>query len=716
MYACEMFNHQQRTHIFQLLVFGQYARFIFMDHSGAIVSERVDYTTCPGDLGEFFWRMNYMTDKARGVDSTSSRAVNDEKELFTSTVKELLNHMKDPLHKQRMIPDAELTLDAKYPVYRMSVREDQVETKEGGRGRKEAEVTVATMELLVQRPIFDSVSPLGRSTRGYIAGPVSSKEPLFLKDTWRADQALLKAESEIYRLLEKYGVPRVPRLICGGDVKEGTGSTQRTICAVWAKRVQNELHLDIVFNPIRDHTHARLVQRLAYPIETATNSKELTQAFDDALMIEAVAKAPGKLLHRDISAGNVMLGDKDGDHIGLLADWDHATETESVDGYKHQLFRTGTWPFMSIALLRDPEKPHDILDDLEAHFWTFVYAALHRFKHSGNFNADFFNDWNKEANAEGQPTGQIVGGGSKLAALDDIGRGTLMFKCAPLRVLIISLAKTFRKYYIAVGNVGYAKTALLETPQSESAKEEYAAECRVLDDLRGRLSNPSYWRNFYKEALGCGTWVDDVSTTVMHPARTEAKGMELFGMHTRTSYQASRKVDSDHIASRDKLEEKGRGERVAPVATHGGSEDMDFPLIPEADKDIRKTDHGPSPPLSPTHQPNTPSHHRSGSNASQSDDDVLSSPSIMAANSRKRTLEGFEGTQLSKRPRSIPDMPPPTLIPLSRAGPAASRRSNSRTHRSGDFSAGVAGPSGHRYGLRSRDKGKEAGGVRSMDA
>ena len=41
-YASHMFNHQQRTHLFQLLITGKYARFIYFDHSGAIVSERFD--------------------------------------------------------------------------------------------------------------------------------------------------------------------------------------------------------------------------------------------------------------------------------------------------------------------------------------------------------------------------------------------------------------------------------------------------------------------------------------------------------------------------------------------------------------------------------------------------------------------------------------------------------------------------------------------------
>ena len=57
-------------------------------------------------------------------------------------------------------------------------------------------------------------------------------------------------------------------------------------------------------------------------------------------MIEEVYELPTKILHRDISAGNVMLGaEKDG-KVGLLGDWDHASEMKKEDDYQHQAFRT----------------------------------------------------------------------------------------------------------------------------------------------------------------------------------------------------------------------------------------------------------------------------------------------------------------------------------------------------------------------------------------
>ncbi len=58
-------------------------------------------------------------------------------------------------------------------------------------------------------------------------------------------------------------------------------------------------------------------------------------------MIEEVyEETPGKMLHRDISSGNVMIGEPDEDDVGLLGDWDHASETNPDPRYEHQKFRT----------------------------------------------------------------------------------------------------------------------------------------------------------------------------------------------------------------------------------------------------------------------------------------------------------------------------------------------------------------------------------------
>ncbi|KAI0689503.1 hypothetical protein BC835DRAFT_1282811, partial [Cytidiella melzeri] len=353
-YATEMFAHQQRTHLFQLLICGENARFICWDHAGAIVSNSFNYTKEPQLLAEFFWRHNHMSEEDMGWDPTARLVRKADEGVF----KESIDTFRETAH--RKLPNIDDTFHGNYPVYEMSAGDDE-----------------CNMRLLVRRPIFKPTSALGRATRGYVAVSKEDRAVLFLKDTWRVNHPLLKTESEVYRLLESYGVPHVPRMICGGDVKGSNGKGQTTRCLDWMMMQT----LPVGYAMLRVHVHHRIVQRLAYPIESAKDSKEYMTAFYDVLVIERAHETEHKILHRDISLGNVMLGDDVDENgkesaIGQLGDWDHACALTPGEIYEHQKFRSGTWAFMSIALLRDNTKAHEILDDLESVFWTLLYGAL----------------------------------------------------------------------------------------------------------------------------------------------------------------------------------------------------------------------------------------------------------------------------------------------------------------------------------------------------
>jgi hypothetical protein len=265
-YASSMFGHQQRTHLFQLFIAGHIARFIFFDHSGAIVSDAVDYVKDSDVLVEFFWRLNHMSKVARGWDPTALLTNNDEIKRFNEVVNKFLQDMNKPGSGQRLLPNAELTLSPDFDVFKMLVADAEDEENK--------------TEMIVQGPVFKATSALGRCTRGYVSVPMVShadedSEPLFLKDTWRVNHHLMTAEAEVYKLLEKYGVPHVPRLLCGGDVKDSNGNVQKTVSVDWVAKQE----LKISYEPLREHTHHRIVQRVAYPIESADNSREFVEAF-----------------------------------------------------------------------------------------------------------------------------------------------------------------------------------------------------------------------------------------------------------------------------------------------------------------------------------------------------------------------------------------------------------------------------------------------------
>ena len=83
-----------------------------------------------------------------------------------------------------------------------------------------------------------------------------------------------------------------------------------------------------------------------------------------------------KILHRDISIGNVLI--TEGGDEGFLIDLDHAlrVDREGASGAKG---RTGTKVFMSIGLLLqgDSERLHSFMGDPESMFWVLFWICVH---------------------------------------------------------------------------------------------------------------------------------------------------------------------------------------------------------------------------------------------------------------------------------------------------------------------------------------------------
>ena len=263
LYAKEVFDHQHRTHIFQLLVCGRHARFIFWDHSGAIVSDSFNYIENPDLMAEFFWRYNHMTPQARGWDLSVQDATEDEAKIFKEEVELFLKNMEDPDHPQRRLTHAADTLHPAFPVHKITI---------------EDEFTSERADVLIQAPFFHVHSALGRATRGYVAYHLLKKKLMFLKDTWRVEHDRLIAERKLYRELEEAGVSNVPVGVFGGDVRFND-ERETTRCLQWAEAQT----LSVLFEDIRNFHHHRLLQDLAYPVEGAPYSYEVACAFRDCL-------------------------------------------------------------------------------------------------------------------------------------------------------------------------------------------------------------------------------------------------------------------------------------------------------------------------------------------------------------------------------------------------------------------------------------------------
>ncbi|KAF7439765.1 hypothetical protein PC9H_000101 [Pleurotus ostreatus] len=338
-YVVDLCARQHRTHLFIVYIYYPYARFIRFDRSGALVSERFDFTDDCTPLIRFFSRFSKMTQAGRGYNPTVQVA----DELETKVAHERLSEWAPNPRYER-------------PVFKMEVHDDR-EQAGGKRPNKPR-----PRKFLVWGSFADPDLPLGRATRGYPALEVTDgvenapKDApiMFLKEQWRS--TALRQEIDILRDLNDKGVEHVPTLICGGVLP---GQVTQTGLYATGRSGEKE---------IAERAHVRfVVLEVGRPLERFSSSKEMFKAVYDAFQgIQAFEKC--NLLHRDVSGGNILLLSNG----GLLIDWDMAAK---ADGEEHGT-TSGTWDFMSIDLLGSTGLPHKVSDDLESFLWVVLYYGL----------------------------------------------------------------------------------------------------------------------------------------------------------------------------------------------------------------------------------------------------------------------------------------------------------------------------------------------------
>lgn len=264
------FTRQHRCFILQLVIIHRWARFLRWDRSGAVVTERFDYVSHPELLAEFFYRFAHMSDEERGFDPTVKVADRRETGLFKQAVQEFMKDM-DAKTKDgrpvRRLPNAELSLDdtGTYPAWTVQVVN---------------ETTSQSTRLVINRPFAGEPCLFGRATRAYIAYDLQEHRLVFLKDAWRISSSQLRAEFKIYKELHAHAIPHVPEVWYGGDVLALDGTRQKTLTQALA--VEEE-PWRIVDGSSPKHIHHRIVQDIAYPLESALSEREFLQAMCDAV-------------------------------------------------------------------------------------------------------------------------------------------------------------------------------------------------------------------------------------------------------------------------------------------------------------------------------------------------------------------------------------------------------------------------------------------------
>jgi hypothetical protein len=240
-YAALQLDSQYRTHVFSILIVGDYARLIRWDRSGAIVTGPIYYQRDPELMG-FFTRYDQAERPARGHDSSVRKATPAEarKAICANT------HFTSP----------ELLV--------VTVPSKDCESRCG--------------DYVIKPPVARPYTPPGRATRTSIAYDIQRDVIVFFKDSWRVACDEMVREGEVYAILNAAQVPNIPRCSASGDVGDDLyhlTSTSRFVNASWAVKCTQEL---------TPHRHHRLIlDDIGEKLDTFECSKDMVSAIRAAL-------------------------------------------------------------------------------------------------------------------------------------------------------------------------------------------------------------------------------------------------------------------------------------------------------------------------------------------------------------------------------------------------------------------------------------------------
>ncbi|KAI0806731.1 hypothetical protein C8Q74DRAFT_1189652 [Fomes fomentarius] len=419
---------QQRLSVFILFVIGRRCRFIRFDRSGSIVTRLLDYYENYELFCEILWRISQCSDEQLGSDPSAVRLLPGDPD-YAIMNEAAIPRDTDVDHEERILKEGEAPAgDFVFKYVREKFCESLVDL--WPRYRLQVPNGEATREFLICKPAFRAKGLAGRGTRGYVALDCETKRFVWLKDAWRAQYLMVEKEGDVLGELNKKSVPHVPTLICHGDILDqdtftptwwekhhpappsvssqpppgpsGQSTKQPSSTSPSCKRKRSD-HDDgpkadtaqpkdgedgpssSSDCPLRLHRHYRLVEKeVALPLKEFRCGRQLLTVVRDCMIAHWKATEVG-ILHRDVSGGNILIlpvwkDTADGPEIkwvGILADWEMSKPLDSVvvSLRPRQPERTGTWQFMSVALLSG-DKTVEVCDEVEAFTYVIIYYAV----------------------------------------------------------------------------------------------------------------------------------------------------------------------------------------------------------------------------------------------------------------------------------------------------------------------------------------------------
>ncbi|KAG2746053.1 hypothetical protein P692DRAFT_20678448, partial [Suillus brevipes Sb2] len=279
-YAAAQLSAQYRTHAFSVLVIRNRARIIRWDREGAIVTDIFDYNQ-ESYLADFFYCLARASPALRGIDTSVTPASAEDAALARTA----------------------LSLATTVRMFKVAVPKDpDVEDSDW-------------LTLIIPQPTAKGFPPIGRWTRTCPAFDKANNRVVMFKDSWRVTMKDVLPEGEAYKLLKSHNVRNVAECIAFHDVihpiPQQNTQTVKFASAKWA--CSNKA--------VTPHTLHRLVLDLVgEKLIDFKSSHQLVQSVRDALLAHQDAYEKAKMLHRDLSVGNIVIFRGQ----GFLIDWDLA--------------------------------------------------------------------------------------------------------------------------------------------------------------------------------------------------------------------------------------------------------------------------------------------------------------------------------------------------------------------------------------------------------
>lgn len=124
----------------------------------------------------------------------------------------------------------------------------------------------------------------------------------------------------------------------------------------------------------------------------------------------------------------------------------------------------GTWQFISIRLLEDITKLHDIFDDIESLLWVLLFLAIHHFEYEGSFHMHIFDQTSSRSD---ESRGRVpTGGCAKKFRLE---WPKLTFVRKPLQTFFTSFRRFHQERYCCIARLSYGEDR--ERPLKKSSRQ-----------------------------------------------------------------------------------------------------------------------------------------------------------------------------------------------------------------------------------------------------